>query len=139
MQKVSIKFKTYINRTSGDEGIYIFCLFVWRCLTLLSTKFQLYCGSQFYWWRKPEDLEKTTDKFYHIIFYTSPWAGVEPTTSVVIGTHCIGGCKSNYHTITTMMFLEFRNLVLKMFFIGINKHTRPWPRYKHIFFFSHWW
>jgi hypothetical protein len=30
----------------------------------------------------------------------SPWVGVEPTTSVVMGTNCIDSCSSNYHTIT---------------------------------------
>ena len=37
------------------------------CLNSVSTKFQLYRGGQFHWWRRPEYPEKTTDKLYHIM------------------------------------------------------------------------
>jgi hypothetical protein len=48
--------------------------------------------------QKTTNLPQVTEKLYRVHL---AWAGFELTTLVVIGTDCIGSCKSNYHTITT--------------------------------------
>ena len=87
---------------SSKEGLF-------TCLMVLNPTFSNISAislRSFYWWRKPEDPEKTTDlsqvtdKLYHIMLCTSPWSRFELTTSVVIDSDCICSCKSNCHTIT---------------------------------------
>jgi hypothetical protein len=65
----------------------------------LSTIFELYRDSQFFWWRKSEYPEKTTDlsqvndELYHIMLY-----------QVLL---VINSFKSNYHTITATTAPQF--------------------------------
>ena len=64
------------------------------CLTRHSAIKQLYRGCQFYWWRKLEYPEKTTDlsqvtnKHFHKMLHRVylAWTGFELTTLMVIGT-----------------------------------------------------
>jgi hypothetical protein len=60
------------------------------------------------------DLPQVTDKLYHIMLYTSPWSRFELTTSVLIGTDCIGSCKSIYHTITATTAPNNKRMLIKV-------------------------
>ena len=42
---------------------------VLRCFTPLLTIFQLYRGSRFYWWSKPEYSNTATNELYQIMLY----------------------------------------------------------------------
>jgi hypothetical protein len=74
------------------------------CSNHLVSVYYTYCNQNFSARRKPPTCQ-VTDKLYHTMMHRVhlAWAGFELTTLVVIGTDCIGRCKSNYYTINTTM------------------------------------
>ena len=116
-EKILSQFKLYEINTQIKSLQKILCCNItvllhnndWRLLcrvcwfvglASLSAIFQLYrvisCSV------KTLHMPQVTDKLYHIILYIAhlACAGFKRTTLVVIGTDCIGSCKSKYHTIT---------------------------------------
>jgi hypothetical protein len=110
---------SYLNQQSTITDPLVW--FGLWCLTALSTIFQLYHGGGN---RSNRENHRPVarHKLYHILVMLYrvhfSWTGFELTTLVVIGTHCIGNYKSNYHTILIhwkLKLTQFWNLKTKFF------------------------
>jgi hypothetical protein len=112
--------KFHKNSISSLVGValtrYIPLLFV--CLMVFNATFNNISVTCILWWsvlllEETSDLPQVTDKLYHIMLYWThlAWVGFKLMPLVVIGTDCIGRCKSNYHTImATTILIKYKVL-----------------------------
>ena len=96
---ITLQMSTHCNKGYVWDAGHVYYLILFVCLMVLNATFNNISVMS---WRSvlmvekteyPEnstDLSQVTGKPFHIMLYTSPWSRFVLTTSVVIGTDCIG-------------------------------------------------
>ena len=120
-----------LHRVPGDfihlvdiqiKGLCVHLWFGLSCLMPISIIFQLYQGGKFYWWRKPEypekttNLSKVTDRLYHIMLYQ-----VHPTMN--------GGRTRNLSELIAQVVVNPRRPLKFM----VYDHTRWHTKFNNVF------